>query len=380
MFREIAENGLLSLETRGGLGWRHGHWGMLADTMLVNFVRHTTPRRPPVRWYTRIDPRSPQAPISGRLLARYLPLVARLAGLKLPASTYVPLEQPTPIVEWLRSELDAGETPHLYTEVSMAMAVVERAQQLGLDLQGVQFAVGSEPLTEARQEFITSSGAEVVVTYGSKESGPMAYGCLQPAAVDDVHLYDDSYALVQRDPEQVIDDHPPTALYLTALRPSWPYLMINASVGDRAEQAPARCGCPLEALGWGTRLQSVRSFARLKLAQLAIPDDLLVTVVERELPSWFGGRAGDYQLVEDQIQVDGRPRLRLLVNATVGAEPVQIRERLLQAMRDLGVPIDQLARDQRWMVVERGGPVTTPAGKVYPIYHAGFAPGERVEA
>jgi hypothetical protein len=380
MFREVAENALLSLDGLGGLGWRHAYWGNLHDTGLLWVVRYTGPGGRPVRWYTRLDPRSARTPISARLLARYLPPLAGLAGVRLPRPVYVPLDRPDPIVEWLRQELAAGATPHLCGAVSMTLAVVERAQQLGVDLHGARLGAGSEPLTEARRQFLDASGAQAVSNYFSKESGPMAYGCPRSEGADDLHLYDDVHAVVQRSPDQVIDDHPPAALYHTTLRPGWPYLLMNVSLADRADISASTCGCPLETLGWSTRLQSVRSFARLKLAQLPIPDDLLLTVLERQLPAWFGGRAGSYQLVEDQIQVDGQRRLRLLVDHSVSAELSKIRQRWLEALRELGVPVQQLASGQRWMVVERGAPLLTSSGKNYPIHHLGEERSERVPA
>jgi hypothetical protein len=373
MFREVAEDALLSLEALGGLTWRHGYWGNLGDTALLWFVRYTGAGCRPARWFTRIDPGAPRTEISARLLARYLQPLAGLAGVTLPALTYVPLTRPDAIVEWLRSELTAGKTPQFCGAVSLAMAVSERAEQLGVDLRGAHLGAGSEPLTEPRHQFLAGRWARIVPNYFSKETGPIAYGCTRPEGVDDLHFYDDYHAIVQRAADQVIDDHPAAALYLTSLRPSWPYLLINASVADRGEVSTSRCGCPLEALGWRTRLQAVRSFGRLKLAQLTIADDLLITLLEQCLPAWFGGRAGSYQLVEEQLQIDGQRRLRLLVDAAISAEPAQIRQRLLDAMAELGAPLHQLSNDQRWLVVERGSPLLTEGGKIYPIRHLGQA-------
>jgi hypothetical protein len=380
MFREVAEDALLSLEALGGSAWRYGYWANLGDTLLLWFIRHTGPDYRPVRCYTRINPRAARTARSARLLARYLRPVAGLAGVTLPPMTYVPINRPDPIVEWLRSELAAGATPFLSVPVSMAMLLVERARQLGLDLQGVLLGVGSEPLSAARRRVLAASGAGVIPNYASKEYGPVAYGCPRPEGVDDVHLFDDQHAIVQRAADQVIHDHPAAALYLTALRPGWPYLLVNASIGDRADISASRCGCPLQALGWGTRLQAIRSFARLKLALWPIPDEMLIEVLEQRLPARFGGRAGSYQLVEDQAQIDGQRRLRLLIDPAVSAEPAEIRRCWLEALREIGVPLHDLASDQRWMVVERGAPLVTSGGKTYLIHHLDAVSSAMVEA
>ena len=72
-----------------------------------------------------------------------LRFAAALAGRPLPRPTFVPQQEPLPIVEWLAGELHQKRTPYLLTTPSPAVAVCERALRAGLDLHGAQTALGT---------------------------------------------------------------------------------------------------------------------------------------------------------------------------------------------------------------------------------------------
>ena len=48
----------------------------------------------------------------------------------------------------------------------------------------------------------------------------------------------------------------------------------------------------------------------------------LFDLLERELPSRFGGGAGDYQLVEEEVE--GLPKVSILVSPRVGSVDEQV--------------------------------------------------------
>lgn len=86
---------------------------------------------------------------------------------------------------------------------------------------------------------------------------------------------------------------------------------------DEAEVRGRRCGCPLQARGWTTHLQAIRSPDKLSPGGMTLMDADLVRAPEHVLPRRYGGGPTDYQLVEDEGE-GGRLRLRLLVHPAVG--------------------------------------------------------------
>jgi hypothetical protein len=188
-------------------------------------------------------------------------------------------------------------------------------------------------------------------SYGAKETGLLAFGCLAPRRPDDMHLYHHSYALVQVGDAGVATELPPDGLLATVLRPSWPLLALNLSLGDRADFDASGCGCPLESLGWTTRLHTVRGFDKLKVGATPILASRVVRLLECDLPARFGGGPTDYQLVEDDADVvDGQTRLRLLVRPSLGPiDESAIKAAFISLLTESGVQVDQMWDQHRWL-------------------------------
>src|SRR6185295_19041058 len=111
------------------------------------------------------------------------------------------------------------------------------------------------------------------------EIGPIASGCLTPAAPDDVHVFHDAVALVQPPPA----DGPPgpaaRPLFVSSLRPSAPVMMLNVSLGDQAVLATRACGCLLGEIGWRAHLHGIRSFEKLTAGGMSFLDTDIVRVL-----------------------------------------------------------------------------------------------------
>jgi hypothetical protein len=262
--------------------------------------------------------------------------------------------------------LRQGGVPHLWSFPTAAVRVCDAARAEGLNLAGAQFTVTGEPVTAARLDAIRAAGADAVPDYGSADSGGfIAYGCLAPIAADDVHDFQDLNGLVQ--PGDAAGPLPPDAILLSSLRPTAPFVLLNASMGDRARLDVRRCGCPLDALGWGPHLRTIRSFEKLTAAGMTFLDVDVVRVLEEVLPSRFGGGPADYQLAEEETP-NGQPRLRLLVHPAVGPlEPDDVVAAFLGAL-GTGSGTERIMAEVwargRVLRVERRPPVATQAGKV----------------
>jgi hypothetical protein len=218
---------------------------------------------------------------------------------------------------------------------------------------------------------VRQAGAEATTHYRSTESGRVGHGCLAREAPDELHLYNDLLALIQPGPDGHQAGLPPRALLVSSLRSTAPLMLLNVSLGDQAELVRRACGCPLERLGWTTRLHTVRSFEKLSAAGMTFADTDLVRILEEVLPSRFGGSAVHYQLIEEETD-SGRPLLRLLVHPAVGPlDPQTVADAFLKAIGDgaAGARVMELQWRQGGLLrVERRAPQTTASGKVLHVH------------
>lgn len=371
--RDRALNGCLTVEARGGGRWVHAVWGVPGSALVVNLLEYSAFGRVG-RWFSQIDPGAPSLHPRYRWSARLAWMGSRVAGRPLPAPEHVSLDDPLPIVRWLDTERAAGRTPHLHAYTSAIVRLCQASQAGGGDLAGVEFACVGEPSTAARLAIIRATGASAWPRYAGLECGPVGFGCLAPAAADDLHFFHDRLALIQPGPESPPAGLPADALLFTGLRArSSPLTLLNVSLGDRAILSERACGCPLGALGWRRHLGEIRSFEKLTAGGMNVLDVDVIRILEEVLPARFGGGPADYQLVEEEA-ANGRPRLTLRLHPRVGpVDPEAVVRAFLEAVSS-GRPgrVPSLAwADGGLLRVERQAPVATETGKIQHLHVAG---------
>jgi hypothetical protein len=130
--------------------------------------------------------------------------------------------------------------------------------------------------------------------------------------------------------------------------------------------AKGACGCPLEQFGWSRRLLNIQRVGKLTVAGLSVPQAWITPILEGLLPEQFGGRADDYELVQE-IGRDGLTRLRLRVHPRLGPlDDGAVGEALLAGLeRDGGAArvAAMLWRQAGTLRVERHPPQATEAGE-----------------
>lgn len=345
----------------------HGVWKAPGGDVLDNLLCFAGAGMLAERWFLQLDPGRSGLHPAYRASATALRLGSRLAGVSLPRPEVVPLDDPLPVARWLASVIDCGRIPHLQIFSSAAVAVCHAAQEAGLRLEGARFMVGGEPLTPARVEVIRRSGAVPLPRYGTAEAPSIALGCGRGDRGDTVHLLADLYALVPAHGSATTSRLPGGALLLTALRPTAPLVLLNASLGDQAVVDGAGCRCPLSRAGWPTTLHTIRSFEKLTAGGVSFMAADLIRVLEERLPASFGGGPTDFQLVEEETPA-GRPSLRLLVHPRVAAPDLTaVGEAFLDAIgggRRTERLMAALWRQGRFLQVERRAPLATSSGKI----------------
>ena len=378
--REQSTNTCLVVHARGGAAWHKGHWTVPGGGALNMVLTYAGFGRLPTAWFSQLDPDSPSIPPRYRWSARLVCSLSRAAGRPIPYPQHVPLDDSSPILRWMTAILRRGEVPLLQTFTSSAVRVCQAAREAGIDLRGVQFTLGGEPVTAARLAVIREVGAEGFTHYGAAETGSaLSLGCLAPVQADDSHLTDDLHAFVQPGDAPASPDLSPRALLITSLRMRAPLVFLNVSLGDEAIFDRRACGCRLEGYGWRTHLHTIRSFEKLTAGGMTFLDVDAIRVLEEVLPTRFGGSPADYQLVEEE-QENGRSRLLLLVHPAIGpADDRAIADVFLEALGrgEEAKHVMALSWRQAGLLrVERRPPVVTGAGKILHLHRVAAPRGD----
>jgi hypothetical protein len=361
---EMAVSTAVALAANGLSHHRHAYW--LLSTALTLSLRQIKLGRPPLAWFYPLSP----IPVKNRLGTLWLERMTKALGCPLAAPQFMDMREPLRMAQWLATS--AGDGPVLLTCYASSMVRICRAALTsGVPLKDVCFVTFGEPYTEAKRQIVRDAGARAVSHYGFTEGGLVGYSCANPVAPDDVHLFEDVYALVQKPRAVSPDAEPVEAFLLTSLLPSAPKIMLNVEPGDHGLVGERKCGCALESLGLRRHISLIRSYEKLTGEGMTFVKGDLLGVLEVALPARFGGGSTDYQLVEEEDS-SGIVRLRLLVNPKVG----EVDEDLLRA-----VFLGELSRHggpnrtgaATWekagtLRIERREPVATAAGKILPFH------------
>jgi hypothetical protein len=369
--RDQAVGLCLFLQARGPGHRVHGHCGVPGGSALHGMLRNYYAGLPLGAWFSHVDPAAQDLHPRYRWSIRVVRLGAWIARRPFPVPRYVRPDDPDPILTWMVAARRQGMVPHFRSTPSTAVLVCQAASDSGIDISGTEFMPGGEPLTPARLQVIARTGVKTAALYASVESGHIGYGCLSPAAADDLHLLSDLQAVIQPGEPSNGTALPAEALLLTSLRLSAPFILLNVASGDQARLEQRACGCPLHALGWTTHLHTIRSYAKLTTAGMTFLDADLIRVLEEVLPARFGGGPTHYQLVEEE-QANGRPTLRLLVHPLVGpVDSAAVADAFFSAIGTApgaARVMELFWRDAGVLRVERLAPLATATGKIQHLH------------
>jgi len=371
--KERAVDHLLALEARNLLDKAHAVWGIPGNTDMVRVLELCALGSPPERWFSQVDPESSRLHPRYRWSSRMMRWAGRIRGMKLPAPEHAPLSEPAIIVRWLAEAAQQKRPVHLVTWASSAMRLCQAAKETGIDLSHVHFSIGGEPITEAKLDTIRRTGAAAVPRFMAMECGYIAYGCLKPSFPDELHVMSDMHAVIQPDARNQSPGIPPNALFLSSLRPTAPFILLNVSLGDQAETLPGSCGCPLEKLGWTQRIHRVRSYEKMTSGGMTFLDTDILKVLEEALPSRFGGSLLDYQIVEEE-DASGKPRLKLVIDPSLGPlDSRTVADFFLEAIGP-GSGAERVMslqwRESGFLSIERKPPEKASSGKIIHVLKA----------
>jgi hypothetical protein len=328
--------------------------------------------RPLERWFSQTPVALRRGNAKDYLLTRLTVLTSRRCGVPLPTPEHVPLEAAVRIAKWLAERRADGKAAWLNAPASSAVRICLAAHEHGLDIEGTLFRAGGEPLTGAKAAAIRRTGSRSVCFYTMAEIGRIGVACGDPAAVDDVHLVADKVATIQRERPVGREGVKVGVLLHTALTAAVGKLMLNVESGDYAAVVDRACGCAFGAMGLERHLHTIRSYEKLTTEGMNFLGPELIRLVEEVLPSRFGGRPTDYQLVEEEEAGTGLTTINLLASPAIG--PLDSTT-VLAAVHDLlgsgpayrGMMAGIWSQAGTLRLVRRE-PYPTPAGKVLPLH------------
>ena len=324
------------------------------------------------RWFARAIPVNSW--LEGRyfsLLTWLIVLAGKRFGPGFPSPELIDIPNLHRIVEWVQERNRAGQACCIASAASNAARIGRLAWERGVSLQGTTFIVGGEPFTEAKREVIERVGGKSISRYAYGGSVNIGWGCADPLHTDDIHVNQHLLALLPQ-PRPLAGDGPAIQpLLCTTLSPLAPRLLLNVESGDYGVLEQRACGCRLGQLGLTLHLHRIRSFEKLASEGMNYFYTDLFDLLEKALPTAFGGGPGDYQLVEEE-DATGQTRLTLRVHPDVpdldeGGLLARLHEGLLEGSRTqrFMARVWQTAGTVR---IRREVPHASPRGKILPLH------------
>jgi len=312
----------------------------------------------PEKWFSPVAESDFGPALRNRLGTLYIVHAARLFGTKVPRPEHVTLTDAARVARWMRNMIVERGGCYMATYVSAAARIAAAAKGEGLDLSGALFSVSSEPFTETKKKEIEASGARVFPMYAFMEAGIVGLGCGCPSFIDDYHLLSECIALCQHRRETEHADAPVDAFLWSSLLVTSPKILLNVETGDYGVIEKRTCGCRLEEMGFRTHVSRVRSFEKLTGEGMSFSGVDVVKIIENVLPSEFGGRSTDYQLVEEEDE-KGRTRLTVIAAPSLGD---------LNESRIIETVMAEIWAQGGSLRVKRAIPISTPRGKQLPLH------------
>jgi hypothetical protein len=341
-----------------------------APTGLGNCLRYAKIGHPPGKWFNMLSDSRVRPGWELRLANSAVVYLSRFSKAPLPGPEPLGLEHAGGVVDWITSERKSNHGCVVQSYVSMVLRICQAAAQKGADLEGTQFMVGSEPLTEAKKREVEKVNARVFPRYHSAEMGSIATGCPNPSEAGEAHLLADTVAMLEGEASAEEPERVP--FFFTSFIDYVPKVMINVDLGDTGIVVSRGCGCLLEEMGFNTHLLRVRSFSRATSEGMAACYRELSRISEEVLPSRYGGSSIDYQWVEAE---DERGQTRLLLRVGPGVGPVKEGDMVSDVFYELG-RVDtahriyaQVWRQAGTIRVLRERPGLTPLGKHTPVVY-----------
>jgi phenylacetate-coenzyme A ligase PaaK-like adenylate-forming protein len=168
------------------------------------------------------------------------------------------------------------------------------------------------------------------------------------------------------------------SLLFTTLLEHAAYVLINVEMDDCGIIEDAACDCTYSAMGFGRRIRDIASYGKLTGIGVTLVGTDVIRVLEEVLPARFGGCATDYQLVEQDDEVQARLELRVS-RRLKPASLDEVKDCFLRELRQFegGAGASRIWRDTGAIQVVHENPIMTQRGKVLALHLMGSGTGRQ---
>lgn len=270
--------------------------GLPAISGIHNLLMNLKFRRPPVKWFSQLNN---DISILSNASLKYISWLCKLNGLFIPQPEFVSLSDAPKVARWIEKTIKVRGSCVLRTYTSSAIRVVKACMEEGIDITGCTIFVGGEPLTKERYNFFEACGIEVFPRYVATETGLIGASCKGREYPDDMHLYIDRLAVIQRMRETFIGNHLINSFLFTTLSRNTGKVLFNTEIGDFGHLKYKGCNCILGELGMNVHISMVRSHDKLTGEGMTLLGSEFDEIVG-ELIIKAGGSPDDYQFWETQ--------------------------------------------------------------------------------
>ncbi len=281
--------------------------------LLMNLRYHKIPDK----WFSQLQAGDANVSRRDRAALDNLLLCCRMLGYPVPRPEFVGVDEAEKVLQWLEATSKAKGPCMVRTYASSAVRLIRTAMERGADVSGNVVFTGGEPLTAQRASFIQSAGVKCFTRYVATETGLIGASCKDGAYCDDMHIYLDRHAIIQRRHRTAIGDHAVDSYLLTSMLRTACKVMFNTELGDFGQMEVRPCSCVFGQLGMNVHVAQVRSYDKLTCEGMTLLGSELDSVVA-DVVQEAGGGPDDYQFWETQNEI-GMPRLVIAVNPDLRA-------------------------------------------------------------
>jgi hypothetical protein len=334
-------------------------------------LRFTAMGNPPVKWFSHVDERYIKPSVMDRLKTKSTIWMARLYGKRMPKPEFLDIRDTAKIAWWMNENLGNSKGFSVVTYSSSALRLIMEAKKQGLKLGETVFWLMGEPLTDKILEEIKGLGCRAYSLFGCNELMIIGHGCANPCVPDDMHFCKDKLAVIQYKRKVEHSDVTVDSFLFTTILKSSPKIFLNTETGDYGFIEKRNCGCGFERLGFTEHIYAIRSFEKLTAEGATFIGSDLIPLVQKILPSEFGGNATDYQFIEEADE-NGIPRLYMLVSPDIGEiDEKRIKEIVFDTLTS-GEYSHSYSRaywtQAETIQIKRIHPIPTIRGKIVPLH------------